>query len=551
MAAGSEAVSIYEYGGFENNSFIGVYANVKSSGVFDSWICLEGNIPGDEKCDLEKPGLRASAKTILPFCESTLQENCVEALSFTGKNGEVLPAKFLRTVAGIQMPAIPDQGLYAGSAVSLFEVDGAVNGAGTNTYAVNFFTVQDFDAARSKKFRTSTIDVSVYAYSERRDSNIKLPTLTKWSSPNGNFESWAPNAPKECTWVEEGACGIEAALPTDFRIKLSSRVSKEIVGWFRGRMSGPDIKIEPHSDTNLKLTVEAAPVEVARFYAVANSSNTTEQERQAIVAHGGNGRQFRGGGVVYPFSNWGEFKWLEMFRDLADDRAIGTTTLWNFSTIDSRSNNRCLSNQGAILGMVSTNATLYNGIIPAFNDGYLSYDVAGLHFLPDGSLSLGTYDLVMSSEVARCLYGFTNAPVSATVAVIGASGEEKVASTIVSEKDGWLKLAAYGFTFSEKEIQVKLSQPFSKTLTKFTGSKKTLSDGQKQEIYQVIAKGKNNETFACTATYFNPKSKALALSRAQEVCNFIKTWDPNHSFVATAKKTSSKTFDAMVIVASK
>jgi hypothetical protein len=29
---------------------------------------------------------------------------------------------------------------------------------------------------------------------------------------------------------------------------------------------------------------------------------------------------------------------------------------------------------------------------------------------------------------------------------------------VVGEKDGWLKLAAYGFTFSNKTIQVRLTQ---------------------------------------------------------------------------------------------
>jgi hypothetical protein len=44
------------------------------------------------------------------------------------------------------------------------------------------------------------------------------------------------------------------------------------------------------------------------------------------------------------------------------------------------------------------------------------------------------------------------------VSVISAAGEKKFATTVVSEKDGWLKLAASGFTFSTTNIKVKLSQ---------------------------------------------------------------------------------------------
>ena len=65
----------------------------------------------------------------------------------------------------------------------------------------------------------------------------------------------------------------------------------------------------------------------------------------------------------------------------------------------------------------------------------------------------------MRSDTARCLYGFSKAPISAKVSVTSASGENKTAITVVKEtKDGWLKLAAYGFTFSSPTISVKLTQ---------------------------------------------------------------------------------------------
>jgi hypothetical protein len=175
-----------------------------------------------------------------------------------------------------------------------------------------------------------------------------------------------------------------------------------------------------------------------------------------------------------------------------------------------------------------------------------------LHYAPNGKdLNLGTYDLVMRSETARCLYGFTRAPVSATVQVVGDQGAENIATTIVSEKDGWLKLAAYGFTFSEKEIQVKLTQPQSKTLTKFTGSTRTLSSKQKAEIKSVVTKAKGNPKFICTGVYVNAKDKVTALKRARAACDYAKSLDKNHSYWAQAKQTKAKSYDAKVMVVSK
>jgi hypothetical protein len=82
----------------------------------------------------------------------------------------------------------------------------------------------------------------------------------------------------------------------------------------------------------------------------------------------------------------------------------------------------------------------------------------------------------MRSDTARCLYGFTAAPIQATVTIVSGNSATLVGTTTVSEKDGWLKLAAYGFTFSEKTLRVKITQSrnqkFSITCTKGKIAKK-------------------------------------------------------------------------------
>jgi hypothetical protein len=64
----------------------------------------------------------------------------------------------------------------------------------------------------------------------------------------------------------------------------------------------------------------------------------------------------------------------------------------------------------------------------------------------------------MASDVARCLYGFNSAPIKASIQIVNENGENSVATTVISEKDGWLKLGAYGFTFSSPTLKVKLTQ---------------------------------------------------------------------------------------------
>jgi hypothetical protein len=114
-----------------------------------------------------------------------------------------------------------------------------------------------------------------------------------------------------------------------------------------------------------------------------------------------------------------------------------------------------------LAGLVTTNATIYDGSIPAFDsaEGVLNYQVAAPHYAADGSEFSGTYDLVMSSSVARCIYNFTSAPISASVSITTSDGGvQKVATTVLNERNGWLHLGAYGFGFSSPTLKVKLTQ---------------------------------------------------------------------------------------------
>jgi hypothetical protein len=100
----------------------------------------------------------------------------------------------------------------------------------------------------------------------------------------------------------------------------------------------------------------------------------------------------------------------------------------------------------------------------------LDYKVAAPHLLSNGTVFQGTYNLEIDETLARCIYGFTDAPISATVSVIGVDGENKVATTLVNSSGGFLRLSASGFTFSTPIIKVKLTQAGSAGAT---GSKPT------------------------------------------------------------------------------
>jgi hypothetical protein len=64
----------------------------------------------------------------------------------------------------------------------------------------------------------------------------------------------------------------------------------------------------------------------------------------------------------------------------------------------------------------------------------------------------------MRSDVARCIYGFSNAPIKASISVLSSEGNSDVATNVVAEKDGWIAMSANNFQFSAPIIQVKFTQ---------------------------------------------------------------------------------------------
>jgi hypothetical protein len=121
---------------------------------------------------------------------------------------------------------------------------------------------------------------------------------------------------------------------------------------------------------------------------------------------------------------------------------------------------QCLNQTDSLAGIVTTNAAEYFDGPPVFDkaSGSLDYKVAATHYEPDGTTEFkGSYDLVMSSKVARCIYGFTQAPISATVSITSDAGVVSAATTVVNERNGWLSLGAYNFTYSSPTIRVVLS----------------------------------------------------------------------------------------------
>jgi hypothetical protein len=64
----------------------------------------------------------------------------------------------------------------------------------------------------------------------------------------------------------------------------------------------------------------------------------------------------------------------------------------------------------------------------------------------------------MRSDIARCVYGFSKAPIRAELSIVSADGSPQLATTVLGEKNGWVFLSAANFEFSAPIIKAKLTQ---------------------------------------------------------------------------------------------
>ena len=135
-------------------------------------------------------------------------------------------------------------------------------------------------------------------------------------------------------------------------------------------------------------------------------------------------------------------------------------TIWSIKSIGNfdPSIQRC--NKKGLSGLVTTNAAVYSDGPPSFDkeSQSLNYTVGAPHYDTANKVFNGTYSLIMNAEVARCIYGFGTAPISAKIEIASEDGSPSVAVTTLNQKDGWLRLSANGFHYSTPKIKVKLTE---------------------------------------------------------------------------------------------
>jgi hypothetical protein len=410
-------------------------------------------------------------------CDAINKVDCIVSVSAKNETGTALAVEYLGIFpkeAPQDFVGDPSVNLPSGSEPLLVRIPGAPHQGG-DLYMVKSEIIGSRDFGKTEKFIASRFQTGIFAVSlmdgnyqySRQLTDAKQYPTAEWVIGGGT------DTPSGCVLSSRTQCAMRYSLPQDIAFGFQVRLSTPIVGWLHGRLNSPEFSIETEASGTKLLTISAKPIkvplidvwlsnekfspELKAFYAdQPNNGSTTfgskDQPLSEIALR-------RDGNSVNDLRSMKEFlAWLPVIGD----KAQAMPTAWTLKTMkeDGSKSSECFAKAKGIAGVVSTNAAQYLDGPPSFNksDGFLDYKVAAPHLTSTGEVFKGSYDLVMSSDVARCLYGFSNAPIGATVSIISADGEPSVATTLVREKNNWIFLQANNFTFSTPTVRIQFTQ---------------------------------------------------------------------------------------------
>ncbi|MFM8843522.1 MAG: hypothetical protein ACKOFJ_04790 [Actinomycetota bacterium] len=431
-----------------------------------------------------KAGWQMKIRALFDACANNSDRDCIASVTAIKPNGERLEAKqklvleSQHTFVGDSNRLIPD-----GTGAGIWTIQ---DGSQSMDYAVVAgmeMRIRDLDprliADANMNVVREKMLLAIQPVELSQSGNIKE---VAFSVENGAVVGNSSAITNGCFVAANGLCALRKAFANDLTFELSVRYRKGVPGWMAGRIQSFRLvgNSFPTND-GFEMRITGKPVTIGTVVAWSRWENTTPQIRE-LFAQGVDGFAWRpnrapensnldgNSRTLLTYINEAGSRGLAHFEawlPLIKDKATSMRTQWSVQSIPTNNDayDRCSSNLG-LIGVVNSNASVYSAGPPTFNRkaGTLEYQVAAPHYTSDGiTKHRGTYDLAMRSDVARCLYGFSKAPISAVVSIEGESGSTNISIKTVTERDGILRLNASGFTFSSPKIKVKLTQASAKT----------------------------------------------------------------------------------------
>ena len=400
--------------------------------------------PADANCQKGGWGVHA----ILPACENQTEPYCIEGIWLDGIKGSLLGytpgARILRD------PKFP---MATGASTSIWQVKdktGVLNYVSAKVVARSGSVWMNLG---NPLFSGFGIELNVVKIT---DESYSAPTFSRSVDSSGlNHLVLQQNGFKPNCYVEYLRKCVELANKPGQLLSIQTQISDLPATWFTGRMAEASVDISKNKAGNRILTVSGKSVEVPEMQ--VEIPKVELAKNNPFVARGPVGDNYSQTATdALLFFSYLDEKYVK--------QATGSNVFWSLNATLGAQAGPCFTKYPGVGGVVTTNAMVYNLGTPVVSNGELIYLIGSPHLNVLGAENRGTYDLVMRSDIARCLYELNPAPLKAEISVVSDNGQKQIATTTFGEKNGWLHAGAYNFTFSTPKIKVKLTQATNKTV---------------------------------------------------------------------------------------
>lgn len=456
--------------------------NAKSESNYDQWRTVICTSAMDAACQIE--GYYFDVFSIFSPCTIAVTTNCIETLKATLPSGEVVtavPGKLWNRggeYKGDELLGIPD-----GGSAATWTIKGS-NPGGSEEYVLiagvtgginvpSMSTQLPGTSPNQNVFRGN-----VFAYLQPVTiSNGKYDDPAMRLIGRGTGGTGIGGGVSDhlgCMINDTNQCALRASFPLNVTYSLTMKFATNISPWLRGRLVEPSINVVTAPNEGTTLSISAKPMSAPLVAGYINwatapdwlksqypaGTGGTASSPDAFTTTNLDTRILRvsvgssGDLALKSFKEWIPF---------LKDKPLAMKTYWNLQTIEGQQSPKMQScAMDSFAGIVTSNSTVYSAGAPAWNEERqtLDYTVGAPHYDTQGNVLVGQYVLSMKSDVARCLYGFSSAPISAKVEIASEDGNPNIATTVIKEDKvtGFLTLVASGFHYSTSQVSVQLTQ---------------------------------------------------------------------------------------------
>jgi hypothetical protein len=320
---------------------------------------------------------------ILPVCTTATQLLCLDTVNIY--KGAVAKATLIRQIDAPTAKvdaASATAGIPAGGATTLW------TGADGKTYAVS---VEVQVQIKGGKLTANTFAAVVNPFTQISGS-FNAAKITKVGGKTYIDDQRELN----CAWVETGTCGELQDFDPATRVGLTFRLGKPTEQFLSARLAKPTLAVAKAAGTNqISLSIDGAPVSVQQL-----SLKLATNKVPAGLSVGGAPQ----GMFDYSLDTT---KNVTALRASAGNKASGVRTFWAVTNQDDTritQPTKCKAASG-IAGLVATDAMIADSFNPTRSAGVLKQTINGMLNNPDGKADVGSFDLVLADDFARCTFG--------------------------------------------------------------------------------------------------------------------------------------------------